>query len=155
MSGYQIADEPAPSTFARFAVNPVFPMLAAMLGGVWIAWPWFAFNSFAVGSPTRRAELVWLAAALVALPLLFSALILARANGWLPQSAGPYAGLLLVVVKLAAVYAVVTMQSRTIEIYQYYGGSLANGTWVLVAAFLITNRGLLDGLPVLLRVTLQ
>ena len=33
MSGYQIADEPAPSTFARFAVNPLYPMLASMLAG--------------------------------------------------------------------------------------------------------------------------
>jgi hypothetical protein len=144
MSGYQIADEPAPSTLARYAVNPLYPMLAAMLAGVWFAWPWFAFNSFAIGSPTRRAELAWLAAGLIFPPAIGSALILARGADWLPASAGPYVGLSVTVAKLVVVYAVFLLQSRTIEIYEYYGGKLGNGIWPLVAAFYLGDRVLAD-----------
>jgi hypothetical protein len=154
MSGYQIADEPAPSTLARFAVNPLYPMLAAMLAGVWFAWPWFAFNSFAIGSPTRRAELAWLVAGLILPPGIGSALILARGAALLPASAGPYIGLAVIVSKLVVVYAVFLLQSRTIEIYEYYGGKLVNGIWALLAAFYVGDR-LLEGLPVLLRLTLS
>ena len=154
MSGYQIADEPAPSTLARFAVNPLYPMLAAMLAGVWFAWPWFAFNSFAIGSPTRRAELAWLVAGLILPPAIGSALILARGAELLPASAGPYIGLAVIVAKLVVVYAVFLLQSRTIEIYEYYGGKLVNGIWPLLAAFYVGDR-LLQGLPVLLQLALS
>jgi hypothetical protein len=154
MSSYQIADEPAPSTLARFAVNPLYPMLAAMLAGVWFAWPWFAFNSFAIGSPTRRAELTWLVVGLIVPPAIGSALILARGAELLPASAGPYIGLAVIVAKLVIVYAVFLLQSRTIEIYEYYGGKLVNGIWPLLAAFYVGDR-LLQGLPVLLQLTLS
>jgi hypothetical protein len=154
MSGYQIADEPAPSTLARYAVNPLYPMLAAMLAGVWFAWPWFAFNSFAVGSPTRRAELAWLAAGLILPPAIGSALILGRGAELLPASAGPYIGLVVVVAKLVVVYAVFLLQSRTIEIYEYYGGKLVNGVWPLIAAFYFGDR-LIRDLPVMLRLMLS
>ena len=154
MSGYQIADEPAPSTLARFAVNPLYPMLAAMLAGVWFAWPWFAFNSFAIGSPTRRAELAWLVAGLILPPAIGSALILARGAELLPASAGPYIGLAVIVAKLVVVYAVFLLQSRTIEIYEYYGGKLVNGIWPLLAAFYVGDR-LLQGAPVLLQLALS
>jgi len=149
MSGYQIADEPAPSTLARYAVNPLYPMLAAMLGGVWFAWPWFAFNSFAIGSPTRRAELAWLVAGLIVPPAVAAVLISAVGAGMLPRASGPYIGLCVVVLKLVVVYAVFLLQSRTIEIYEYYGGKLLNGIWPVLAALYVGDRLVAD-LPVLL-----
>ena len=146
MSGYQIADEPAPSTLARYAVNPLFPMLAWMFAGVWFAWPWFAFNSFAIGSPTRRAELAWLIAGLIvptAVGLGLSAV--------LPRSADAYVELAIVVLKIVVLYAVYLLQSRTIEIYEYYGGKLVNGVWPLLAAVYLGDRLLADlPLPLLL-----
>lgn len=153
MRSYQIADEPTPSTLARFVVNPVLPLLAAMLGGVWIAWPWFALNAVAVGSPTRRAELAWLGLGLVAIAVLAVLLFAAVGSGTLPAGATSYALLAVVVVKLAIVYAVYLMQSRTIEIYEYYGGALNNGVWVLVAAFVLRGR-VLGELPALAQVVL-
>jgi hypothetical protein len=154
MTAYQIADEPAPSTLARYAVNPLYPMLAAMLAGVWLAWPWFAFNSFAIGSPTRRAELAWLVAGLIMPPAVGAALLFARDAGLLPAATGPYGGLLVIVTKLIVVYAVFLLQSRTIEIYEYYGGKLANGIWPLIAGFYIGDR-LITDLPVVLRLMLS
>jgi hypothetical protein len=69
-------------------------------------------------------------------------------------SAGPYIGLAVIVAKLVIVYAVFLLQSRTIEIYEYYGGKLVNGIWPLLAAFYVGDR-LLQGLPVLLQLTLS
>jgi tetratricopeptide (TPR) repeat protein len=53
---YRIIDEPSPSSLARVAVKPFWPLLASMLGGTWLAVPWFILNGFALGSPTRRRE---------------------------------------------------------------------------------------------------
>jgi hypothetical protein len=144
MKAYQIADEPAPSTLAKYAVNPLFPMLASMLAGVWFAWPWFAFNSYAVGSPTRRAELAWLAAGLFVPAGAGMALLMAGKAGWLPQLSPPYVGVVVIVLKLVVVYAVFLLQSRTIEIYEYYGGKLVNGVWPLLAALYLGDRLLAD-----------
>ena len=149
MIRYQIADEPAPSKLARFAVNPVYPMLAAMLGGVWFAWPWFAFNGFAIGSPTRRVELAWLVGGLIVPPTIGWAVSVAYDNGLLASGVPantvvPYLLLLVVVVKLVVVYAVFLLQSRTVEIYEYYGGKLASGVLPLVAAFYLGDKLLVD-----------
>ena len=111
-----------------------------MLAGVWFAWPWFAFNSFAVGSPTRRAELAWLAAGLFVPAGVGMALLMAREAGWLPQLSPPYVGVVVIVLKLVVVYAVFLLQSRTIEIYEYYGGKLVNGVWPLLAALYLGDR---------------
>jgi hypothetical protein len=154
MSAYQIADEPAPSTLARYAVNPLYPMLAFMFAGVWFAWPWFAFNSFAIGSPTKRAELAWLAAGLIVPSAVGWALLFARAANALPEASAPYIGLVIVVLKIVAVYAVFLLQSRTIEIYEYYGGKLVNGVWPLLAAFYFGDR-LIEGLPIPLQMMLS
>lgn len=149
MSGYQIADEPRPGTLARFAVNPVFPLLALMLGGVWIAWPWFLLNGIAVGSPTLRREIVWLAGGLMAL-IAITIAILASADAGLITGVGlRYAFLVLVVAKIATAYAVYVLQSRTIEIYQYYGGVLNNGFWGLLIVFLIGRNIDPASMPVL------
>ena len=61
---YRIADEPAPGSLAVVATSPLWPFIAVMLGGVWLSWTWFAVNSFAVGSPSRRREIIWIVAGL-------------------------------------------------------------------------------------------
>lgn len=154
MSAYQIADEPAPSPLARFAVNPLFPLLAVMLGGVWAAWPWFAFNAIAVGSPTRRAELAWLAGGFAALLVLVFFIAAAVGAGWIDESMVPYTLVGITVAKLAIVYAVYVLQARTIELYEYYGGVLKNGLWVLLACLFVGDRAL-ESLPPILRVVLE
>ena len=52
---YHIADEPAASPLSKYAVSPLWPMLAVMFGGAWLAWPWFAVNAFAIGSASRKS----------------------------------------------------------------------------------------------------
>jgi hypothetical protein len=155
MTGYLIADEPAPSRLARFAVNPVYPFLALMLGGLWIAWPWFLFNSLAVGSPTRRAEIAWLLGGFAAIVALTGAeLVVVVGLGIGPTWAIPYLVLLITVAKLLVGYAVHVLQNRTIEIYEYYGGVLQNGLPVAILAAVAGDR-LLQGLPVFWLLVLQ
>lgn len=154
MATYQIADEPAPGNLARFAVNPVFPLLALMLGGVWLAWPWLAFNSIAVGSPTRRAELAWLVGGVLAFCVISVAILWSYAAGLISDTGVPYALLVLVVAKIAVGYAVYVLQSRTIEIYEYFGGVLKNGIWGVAAAFFVGDRLFRDA-PALVQMVLQ
>ena len=54
---YRIEDEPRPGALAHLVVSPMPILLAAMLGGPWLAWPWFVLNGIALGSPTLRREL--------------------------------------------------------------------------------------------------
>jgi hypothetical protein len=153
-TAYRIADEPAPSALARFAVNPLYPFLTMMLGGTWIAWPWFALNSFAVGSPSRRRELLWLSAGAVAALVLSFGIFALVGSGTLPPKAARYAILTVVVAKLATSYAVFTLQSRTIEIYEYYGGKLQSGVLPLLLTFILGSR-VIEQLPVVWRMVLQ
>jgi hypothetical protein len=60
----------------------------------------------------------------------------------------------ILVAKLAAAYAVHILQSRTIEIYEYYGGMLRNGLPVAAVSFLVGPR-LLESAPTALRLVLQ
>jgi hypothetical protein len=154
MAKYKIADEPSPSTLAHFAVNPLFPFLAVMLGGAWIGFAWFALNSFAVGSPTRTKEIACLLGGLGVAALLVVATSLALDAGLLQTRHVAYAALVILVAKLAAAYAVHILQSRTIEIYEYYGGVLRNGLPLAVVSFLLGDR-LLEPVPVLVRLVLQ
>jgi hypothetical protein len=68
-ASYRIIDEPKPSPLNRFAVNPVWIVLASFILQPY-AWIWFLFNSFALGSPTRVKEVVWAAAGLGLIALL-------------------------------------------------------------------------------------
>ena len=63
--GYHIPDEPRPGGLVRWAVNPVWPFIAVMLGGAWLSWGWFLFNGAAIGSPSRARERLLVAVGLL------------------------------------------------------------------------------------------
>jgi hypothetical protein len=138
MSRYRLADDPVPSRLSDAAVNPMFPMLAMMFAGAWLAWPWFALNAAALGSPTVTRE-----QRLAALGVLGSlALGLVVWFCWPPETLHEALGergfrfslLVLDTWKLGIAYALYALQSRTFAVYEYYGGSVRNGAWVLAAA---------------------
>jgi len=134
-SSYRISDEPTPSQLAKFAVNPLWPFLAVMLGGVWLSWSWFAFNAMAVGSPTVRREIIWIIAGLTVSVLLVMVIFYLEAIGILNSPAKvQYALLVLTAWQLGVTYALYTLQSRTIQIYEYFGGTLRNGLIVVIVA---------------------
>ena len=139
---YRIIDEPQPGALARLTVHPLWPLLGFMFGGVWLAWPWFAVNSFALGSPTRNRELVWLIAGIVITIVLVFVLMILVQMQILQGSQISYALLVVTVWKLTVSYAVFALQQRTFELYEYYGGAVAQGWLVIIIAFFVGRSGM-------------
>lgn len=136
MEGYRILDEPRPGLHARLSVNPFWPFLAVMLGGVWLGWPWFLFNSFALGSATRAREVVAVVAGLAgSLALILLGAMLVMRDVLSPTQAA-YAVTALVAWKVAVSYYLHIQQSRSFELYEYFGGESKNGMLVVIAGFL-------------------
>jgi hypothetical protein len=135
--GYRIVDEPAPSPIANLAVRPLWPLLGLMLGGAWLAWPWFVLNGRALGAPNRARTLVWVAAAVVGSLGFIAGLDLASARGWIPRGAIPWEALVLVVWKMTVGYVLHEEQSVTSELFAHFGGRLRNGAYVVAAGFFV------------------
>jgi hypothetical protein len=131
--GYRIVDEPAPSALGRLAVNPFWIVIAGMFGpaliGSVVREPhllvllWFAVNSFAVSSPTRRAELLWIAlgvaiiAAFYDLPerlVVAGTVALETMRAWLP-----YLWILRSAVMLTVLYRLFLYQIGPYHLYRY------------------------------------
>lgn len=149
MQRYSIPDEPRPGGLRQLVVEPSWPMLAVMLAGCWLAWPWFVLNAFAMGSPTARRE-----AALCLLGfagnLVLGGLLLWAANVGLVRDPMVLELLFvgLTVWRLGISYAVMKLQSRTFHIYEHYEGVVRTGRWVLLAGMWARGAvlGLVDGL---------
>ncbi|HEX8107848.1 MAG TPA: hypothetical protein VF516_08955 [Kofleriaceae bacterium] len=142
---YQIADEPVETSLRSYVVRPSAPLLAAMLAGAWLAWPWFAFNAIAMGSPTRRKEIALCAAAFAGTAVLGAIVIALFDAGLLPPGVPLRLAVLGVVAfKLAITYHISAVQSRTFHVYEYYGGPVRGAGRILGAAILL--RGFVIGL---------
>lgn len=134
---YRILDEPAPSGLGHLIVHPMWPLLSIMFAGVWLSLPWFVFNAFALGSPTRRKQLgvaimgpVGMVALSFVLPLL--ALVLK-----LPKGAIPYLLLVLTLWKLGVAYWLFALQKQSFALHEYFGGKVRNGMLVVGAGYLL------------------
>jgi hypothetical protein len=141
---YAIVDEPRTSRYVRWATQPYFPLLALVMGGAWAAWPWYAFNSVALGSRTRGRELGLVAVGFVGAVIIAVALGALYHAGVLTRITLPYAQLVLVVWKIGLSYWLYELQSRPAALRQHYGGVLRNGAMVVVAAafvrFVVLDR---------------
>ena len=136
---YQIADEPVDSALRDYVVRPSIPLLAIMVAGAWMSWPWFAFNAIAMGSPTRRKEIGLCAAAFAGTAVL-AVLLLELVDLGVIQPEGlslRLAILAIVAFKLTMTYYISVVQERTFHVYQYYGGSVRNASIVLSIAYYI------------------
>jgi hypothetical protein len=142
---YQIADEPIETSLRAFVVRPSVPLLAMMVAGAWLAWPWFAFNALAMGSPTRRKEVALCAAAFVGTGAL-AAIVIALARAGILPGGAPFRLALLAIVtfKLAMTYYIAIVQERTFHVYEYYGGAVRTAGGLLAAGYWL--RGLVIGL---------
>lgn len=137
---YQIVDEPMPGGLARWAVHPLWPLLGVMFGGAWLAWPWFAFNAFAVGSPTRKREAMIAAGGFAGtLAIAFAIVALANLLRW-PAAAVSYAVIGLAVWKLAVSYWLFSLQGRSFHLYEHFGGQVRSGLLVLLLAGFLGRR---------------
>ncbi|RKZ82611.1 MAG: hypothetical protein DRR19_20340 [Candidatus Parabeggiatoa sp. nov. 1] len=147
-STYRIEDEPQSSQFSHLVVNPFWPLLGLMFGGAWLAWPWFVVNGFAVGSPTRWRELGWVIGGFIGSTVLAVTIFVLYNNNVIhSDSSIQYAILVLLVWKITVSYTVFTLQARTFELYEYYGGIVRNGIWVLLLATFLGRKAVLTLLP--------
>jgi len=128
---YTLPDEPKPTAMARMSTNPVWPLLAMMFAGTWLALPWFAFNAWAFGSPGRERET---AIALGGIVALFVTLfcIFAAIGGGVPKWTIPYLMMLLTLEKLALAYWLYQLQVGAFSIHAYYGGAHFNGLYLML-----------------------
>ena len=132
-SSYRIVDEPAPSALGRLAANPFWIVIAGMVGPAFLAGIvpepqllvllWFGLNSFALSSPTRRAEIVWIAAGIAIIAafrygpdyLWQSGLAeLETLRAWIPYLSILYSALVLTVL-----YRVFLYQVGPHQLYRY------------------------------------
>jgi hypothetical protein len=133
---YAIPDEPLPGKLERWIVDPMWILFAQMLGGSWLALPWFVFNGVALGSPTRRRELALAATSLFGSAGLIWAL---AALGQMPRLQFRLALLSLLAVKLGAAYALYLTQVRSFELWKHFGGQPRNAIVVVVASLFLEH----------------
>ncbi|MGA9526297.1 MAG: hypothetical protein WBV82_32865 [Myxococcaceae bacterium] len=143
---YQILDEPTPSAWARFTVDPFWIFFGAMLAGGWLAWPWFVLNAIAIGSATRRREIGFVLAGVVGAVILAVAVAFSLGLGLLSKSALPYAMIAFPVWRLLVAYKLHALQASSFELHQYFSRPVFNGgVVVMVGAFLVRPR-LVEGI---------
>lgn len=136
-AAYRIVDEPVPSTLQHLVVTPFWPILAGMMGGLWIGLPWFLFNGYAMGSASRVKETIVAGVALAA--VVVTAVIMLMIFDDQADRSVRFAVLALQLVKLAAYYTLNAMQSRSFQLHRYYGGAAKNGVPLVIAAVLLRS----------------
>jgi hypothetical protein len=145
-AGYRIVDEPLPGPRNRIVVSPTWPLFAMMLGGAWMAWPWFVFNAWAMSSPRLGRTVAWVLGGVAGAAALAGLAWTLFDRGALPEAAVPYAAIVLVVWKLLISYALTLDQSRSFELHRYFGGQVVNGLWVTLAGAFYLNKQLFQAL---------
>ncbi len=153
---YSIADEPTPSALERLAVRPLWPLFAMMFAGAWLAWPWFLVNSHAIGSPFRNKEAKIIVAGIVGALVIVVTFVSLRGANALSAEVLPYVFILLTSWKLFISYWLYTLQERTIDLYEHFGGTVRNGLMVVIAGVFLrlSFPDPVDGLGFILYVAL-
>jgi hypothetical protein len=135
----------------------MWPLLALMLAGGWIAWPWFAFYGLVMGSATRIREIALVVAGIVGCAIVAIFVVTGLdAAGVDARSVPAQLGLFAVSLwKLAIGYVVVRRQAASLELFEYLHGSAAGKAFiVLLPAFLLRKEVLLAMPHWLLRISL-
>lgn len=143
---YRIVDEPAPGALGHLTVNPIWPLLALMLCGGWLAWPWFVINAFALGSPAKLKETALVALGIVGTLVLTLALFGAFDAGMLDMKSVRYAALVFPVWKIGIGYFIYLSQASSFGIYEYYGGLVRPGIVIVVLGYVLRSY-VIDAVP--------
>lgn len=136
-------------------------MLAWALAGVWLSWPWFVFNAYALGLDRKRplfralaigllgsSALAWLIVALH--PEAFFDIFLLWEWSALSEapSSLPYLLIVLSGWKFAVSLILADQQDRAVEVFTYFGGVTRKGSIILAAGYFLRGWVLLELLPV-------
>ena len=140
MAHYALVDEPRPGPLAGYAVRPFWILIGLMLGGAWLAFPWFVFNAHAVGSPSKNRE-IGLAVAYFGVATFAAMVAVLLGEAGLPAWVVRYLLLGVVVIKAGAALGVATLQSRTVDLFEDVGGVVGHPIAVLAGGWLL--RGLI------------
>lgn len=130
----------------RPAVNPIWPTLALMFAGVWLAWPWFLVNEYLIRTDELRHQTKLVVIGLVgafALAWLVMALVNIEVLG---VREARYAFILLLAWKLGITYLLQSRQARGFELWRYFGGEPKNGAYLAIAGYFLTEP-LFEQLP--------
>jgi hypothetical protein len=130
---YRIVDEPQQSSLEQYVVSPIWPLFAFMFAGSWLAFPWFIFNSVAMGSSHIKKNIKLVVIAAFGSLLISLGLIHLLQMKILNQDNIRYAVLILLVWKLGFGYLLYLIQSRTHQIFEEFGGQSKNGIIVVLA----------------------
>jgi hypothetical protein len=138
---YEIADEPTPSeSLGNLVYEPTAPLLALMMCGAWLAWPWFIVNSIAMGSPTRDREIKLCVLALAgSIGLALAVFGLVDLGVIESQLALQIAILGVTSWKLGMAYLIANVQGRTFHVYTYYGGNVQNAFYILTTGTYVSS----------------
>lgn len=140
MATYRILDEPLPGPRDRAVVSPNWPLFSIMFAGPWLSWPWFLFNAWAMKSPRLGRNIAWVVLGLFGTALLVMGTVAVAGSAGAPRWITSYLLIAIVIWKLLVTYALTMDQSRSFELHQYFGGRVANGTWVfLLGSFYVTR----------------
>lgn len=118
---------------APYASSPIWPMFAAMFVGPWLAWPWFAFNAYALDQRTRHRQAMAAGIALLAASVLWFGLFALLRN----EAIGPDVFRALRVLhtagKLAVGYAFFVHQSLAWSLALHFGEARSANRFLVVA----------------------
>jgi hypothetical protein len=120
---YKIIDEPAPSPLTKLSVNPVWIFLASLFAGTGVGLLWFLLNSFAIGSATKRREMLFVAIGIAGTPLIYTALGALWNAGFLDAAWAPYLRLGVTAFQLTMIYLLHLTQQRSFELFEFFGGT--------------------------------
>lgn len=135
---YQIADEPHATSLSDYVCKPDAPLLAMMLCGAWLAWPWFIFNSIALGSPTWKREIALVLVSIAGTVALGWSVFALLSAGLITIGTQLQLAFLLVTTwKLGTAYAISTIQARTFHVHAYDGGEVRSSSAVMSLGYRI------------------
>jgi hypothetical protein len=138
-ASYKLPDEPTPGVLQQLVVNPMWPLFAIMFAGAWLALPWFVFNAFAIGSPTRIKETLIVVIGAAAVAVLSYGVMLGFAQFDIAQHM-KYGFQAVVIGKLGLAYWLYLLQGRTFEIYEHFNGKVQNGLLPLLAGAVFLRK---------------
>lgn len=144
------------------AVRPFTVLAATVFAGVWLGWPWYVFNAFALGIEDKRRLLKRLTLGLLGASAI-SVLVFAldEPDAVAPSLVGlflddpeprefswiPYLLIALVGWKSAIGYLACEDQRLPAQVFEYYGGTVRNGLPLVAAGAFLRGWILLELLP--------
>ena len=146
MADYAIIDEPKPGKLARFVVRPYWAVVALLVAGAWLAFPWLIFNAHALGSPSKSREIGGAMAYFAAATGLATAVVVVGGLG-LPAIIGSFLMLSVTVMKAGVAFWATTLQSRSFAQLESLGGRPMNPCFVLVVGWILSDLLLPMPLP--------